>query len=483
MGQVDSKEDAKMKVMVNKLNKVELKDLEAVFNELASKSNEGEAVIKQPTWLNRDKFAEVLGTNEFIIEQLFTAFDKDGNGVIDLQEFVTGMAICLHGSIRKKCELLFKVFNLDGDEGIDPKELSLVLTNSMQCAQTLLRKVSASEGVHHEDDELLDDPTAQALATTTLVDKIVREAFEKCDISNTGKLEINEFANWVHKNPKLVNNIFVMQCPKPAMDGQCNPSFNIEDENNVFEEIKTESESSLLTENHIVAIETESAEQQDSKISSQPKPTTLKDLFSNEPDPSNFFDSIVDGQQLASPVVQTEILQKAESTTALESSGHRRTQSEVLKEKLFDPLTDLHSGSQGDLNNDKKTDTLHVSENYLGAQTASESLYSIALSQDSLNEEKQNASELNVDLDDLTSELDSKLEINVDSPPPLQHSISTTETLVDESESNVALTTSNNNAEEIGVECTESLVVLGIKFEGAQEISGKTDIYHYHLLS
>ena len=68
MGNGDSKEDARLKQAISKVNKVELKDLEAVFFELATKTNEGEDVIYQPTWLNRDKFAQVLGTNEFLIE-------------------------------------------------------------------------------------------------------------------------------------------------------------------------------------------------------------------------------------------------------------------------------------------------------------------------------------------------------------------------------------------------------------------------------
>jgi len=29
-----------------------------------------------------------------------------------MQEFVTGMALCLHGGIKEKCHLLFKIFNL-----------------------------------------------------------------------------------------------------------------------------------------------------------------------------------------------------------------------------------------------------------------------------------------------------------------------------------------------------------------------------------
>ena len=68
MGNGDSKQEARLKVAISKVNKVELKDLEAVFQELSTKTNDGQDVIYQPTWLNRDKFAQVLGTNEFLIE-------------------------------------------------------------------------------------------------------------------------------------------------------------------------------------------------------------------------------------------------------------------------------------------------------------------------------------------------------------------------------------------------------------------------------
>ncbi len=34
------------------------------------------------------------------------------NEVVDLDEFLVGMALCLHGSIKDKCQLLFKMFNL-----------------------------------------------------------------------------------------------------------------------------------------------------------------------------------------------------------------------------------------------------------------------------------------------------------------------------------------------------------------------------------
>ena len=34
------------------------------------------------------------------------------NGTIDLEEFIGGIALCLHGTVKDKCRLLFHIFNL-----------------------------------------------------------------------------------------------------------------------------------------------------------------------------------------------------------------------------------------------------------------------------------------------------------------------------------------------------------------------------------
>ena len=34
------------------------------------------------------------------------------SGTIDLEEFIGGIALCLHGTVKDKCRLLFHIFNL-----------------------------------------------------------------------------------------------------------------------------------------------------------------------------------------------------------------------------------------------------------------------------------------------------------------------------------------------------------------------------------
>ncbi|XP_065670386.1 trafficking protein particle complex subunit 12 isoform X2 [Hydra vulgaris] len=220
MGQnVSSEDGVRFKNAINKLTKMELLDIEAAFEELSSKSGDEQVAIQKPTWLNRDKFAKMFGISDLIAEQLFETFDQDKNGLIDLKEFVTGAALCLHGSLKDKCRLLFKIFNLNGDDGVSPEEFSMVLTSCLQSAHAMLLATLKHEGIL-EFEEQLANQDGEAFVVSAVVEKIVKEAFDKCDTSRNGKLEIDEFIQWVYKNPSLVDNIFMMQCPKPSRNAK-----------------------------------------------------------------------------------------------------------------------------------------------------------------------------------------------------------------------------------------------------------------------
>lgn len=94
------------------VDQVEVNKLYQVFMEL---SNNG----KEP--LNKEAFTKGLamlskcGLKNLetpFVERLFTLLDIDGNGTIDLQEFVTGLSMLCKGSMEEKlsCNNLFFVF-------------------------------------------------------------------------------------------------------------------------------------------------------------------------------------------------------------------------------------------------------------------------------------------------------------------------------------------------------------------------------------
>ena len=84
----------------------------------------------------------------------------------------------LHGSFEDKCKLLFDVFNIAGDEGVSYEELTSMLSAIAANTDLILTTFH-----HPSSSALLESETSQQS-----VKRIADAAFEKCDITGTGKL-------------------------------------------------------------------------------------------------------------------------------------------------------------------------------------------------------------------------------------------------------------------------------------------------------
>ena len=98
---------------------------------------------------------------------------------------------------------------MNDDDGITREELALLSANDV-----LQSTLTQEEGKSEDTFEKVEDT----------VKRIVDDTFETCDTSRNGKLEIDKFVKWVHKNPKLVDNIFVIQCHTSSY---CSGSFHV----------------------------------------------------------------------------------------------------------------------------------------------------------------------------------------------------------------------------------------------------------------
>ncbi|XP_068678322.1 trafficking protein particle complex subunit 12-like isoform X2 [Montipora foliosa] len=207
MGQGSSKE--RYKNAVKKLSSLELENIQAVFNEISTKREDGTRHVEL-SLVNRQDFAERFRLPGFIAERLFHAFDRNESGTIDLEEFIGGIALCLHGTVKDKCRLLFQIFNLSDDGGVCRDELTAVLLSSLESAQTILNNVEGGEQPEESSG------TDKLIETVT---RIVSDAFETCNVSKTGKLSAKEFEKWLYQNPEIMDNVFGWQCPSPE-EGQ-----------------------------------------------------------------------------------------------------------------------------------------------------------------------------------------------------------------------------------------------------------------------
>lgn len=194
---------------IKKLSSLELKNIKAVFNELSTENKDGTREIPEPNLATRRVFAERFSLPGLIGERLFHAFDRDNNGTINLEEFLGGVALCLHGSVQAKCELLFRVFNFsDDDDAVTEDELKTILLSSLQSAHTILDSVQ---------DGGIAEMNQNGKPLMATVAEIVQDAFRTGDKSKTGKLSAKEFSTWLHKNPQIMDNVFGWQCPKPEL--------------------------------------------------------------------------------------------------------------------------------------------------------------------------------------------------------------------------------------------------------------------------
>jgi len=100
------------------------------------------------------------------------------NGFVDFEEFVCGVTLMLHGSFEEKCGLLFDVFNIAGDEGVSYEELTSILSAIATNTDLILATFH-----HPSSSALLESETTQQA-----VKRIADTAFQKCDITGTGKL-------------------------------------------------------------------------------------------------------------------------------------------------------------------------------------------------------------------------------------------------------------------------------------------------------
>ncbi|KAI8894780.1 hypothetical protein BC833DRAFT_603588 [Globomyces pollinis-pini] len=158
----------------------EIQRLSAAFE----KSQDGSGTI------NKEQFKSVLSANVdawskgaqlLFLERLFDAFDMDRSGSIDYNEFLRGLKIFFQGSEDEKCELTFRIYDVDKSGDIQPKELIHIMAEMYSS--------------YHGTDQM------GSVAT------LVHQIFHDLDINGDGSLSITEFRLMAVKEPMMIDFI------------------------------------------------------------------------------------------------------------------------------------------------------------------------------------------------------------------------------------------------------------------------------------
>lgn len=61
----------------------------------------------------------------------------DGNGKVDSYEFVCAMAMMSHATLEEKAELIFNLYDFDGNKYISRDELVILMTNVLAAMKAM----------------------------------------------------------------------------------------------------------------------------------------------------------------------------------------------------------------------------------------------------------------------------------------------------------------------------------------------------------
>jgi len=107
---------------LNRVPRDKVTRIRHIFDELARQSSTSDDKIDKESFLRYFPLPGMMG------ERLFSVFDKDGDGTLDFQEFLTGLSAIYHGTVEEKKKFLFDMYDMDGNGAVSREEFSTMLS-------------------------------------------------------------------------------------------------------------------------------------------------------------------------------------------------------------------------------------------------------------------------------------------------------------------------------------------------------------------
>ncbi|XP_028812248.1 guanylyl cyclase-activating protein 2-like isoform X1 [Denticeps clupeoides] len=117
-------------------------------------------------------------------ENMFRAFDKNGDNTIDFLEFVAALNLVFRGNLEHKLRWSFKVYDKDGNGHIDRKELKEII-----------------DSIYRVKKAAKKDPQSLQMSTDEVCDRIL----QGIDSDGDGTITLDEFLEGAKKDPWILN--------------------------------------------------------------------------------------------------------------------------------------------------------------------------------------------------------------------------------------------------------------------------------------
>ncbi|XP_062405363.1 guanylyl cyclase-activating protein 2-like [Sardina pilchardus] len=117
-------------------------------------------------------------------ENMFRAFDKNGDNTIDFLEFVAALNLVFRGDLEHKLRWSFKVYDKDGNGFIDKTELRDIIDSIYR-----IKRVSKK------------DPETPQLSA----DEVCERIFKVIDVDGDGQITLEEFLEGAQRDPWILN--------------------------------------------------------------------------------------------------------------------------------------------------------------------------------------------------------------------------------------------------------------------------------------
>ena len=187
----------------------EINEIIEIFNRLHDEKNgansEGKTSSGEPrthAGIDIDTFGEYFSYPGVLREQIFKVFDTNGDGLIDREEFMRGLAMCCRGELNDKLRFCFSMFDLSGDGYIDRAELHRCLASTAFASFALLQAVAMEQGLIVEATSMI--PAEFEKEVNAMVD----DAFRRQDVNADGKLSYEEFKRWICNTPEIIGIVY-----------------------------------------------------------------------------------------------------------------------------------------------------------------------------------------------------------------------------------------------------------------------------------